>query len=202
MIMKKIYKSLMKDSRAASVPDAAKHIAFTFDDGPSENTELLLNGLSERNAKASFFLIGSKAESSPELVKLIYDGGHLIGNHTYSHVDLKKCSKAEAAQEIARTNAVIESITGEKPRFMRPPFGAYTRLMLRRIDETPVLWSMCPKDWKYEDDEEHIFNYIVKHARDGQIVLLHDDRPATVPAALRAMDVLAAQGFEFVRVDF
>ena len=186
---------------AQGVSEAPKQIAFTFDDGPSENTEALLRGLSERGAKASFFLIGSRAERDPELVKRIYDEGHLIGNHTYSHINLRKASSSEAAEQIARTNAIIESITGEKPAFMRPPYGAYTGLMLERIDEIPILWSMCPKDWEHEDDEEYIFNYIVEHARDGQIVLLHDPRPATVPAVLRAMDVLAERGFEFVRAD-
>lgn len=190
-----------KSYEAKNVSDSPKQIAFTFDDGPGENTEMLLDGLHERGAKASFFLIGSKAEKNPELVARIYGEGHLIGNHTYSHVNLRKASRAETKEQIDKTNAIIEEITGEKPAFIRPPYGAYSPLMLERIDEIPILWSMCPKDWEHGDDEDYICNYIVEHAKDGQIVLLHDPRPATVPAVLRAMDILKEEGYEFVRAD-
>lgn len=190
-----------KSYEAEAVSECSKQIAFTFDDGPGGNTEMLLDGLKERNAKASFFLLGSKAEDCPELVARMFDEGHLVGNHTYSHVNLRKCSNSEIKEQIEKTNAVLESITGEAPSFIRPPYGAYTGLMLERIDEIPVLWSMCPKDWEHENDEDYICSYIVEHARDGQIVLLHDPRPATVPAVLRAMDILKEEGYEFVRAD-
>lgn len=178
-----------------------KQIAFTFDDGPGEYTEQLLEGLRERDAKVSFFLLGSRAEQSPEIVAEIYADGHLIGNHTYSHINLRKCSKSDAREQIEKTNEIIEEITGERPKFMRPPYGAYSWLTLERLDEIAVLWSMCPKDWEHEDDVDYICNYIVEHAKDGQIVLLHDRRPATVPAVLKAMDILKEDGYEFVRAD-
>ena len=197
----KIYKSIMKDLRASSESDAPKRIAFTFDDGPSENTGMLLEGLSKLNAKASFFLLGSHAEQYPELVEQMYSDGHLIGNHTYSHINMRKSSKSEVLEELNKTDAVIEEITGEKPKFVRPPYGAFSGLTLENIDKIAVIWSMCPKDWEHEDDEEYICNYIVEHAHDGQIVLLHDPRPATVPAVLKAMDILKEEGFEFVRAD-
>ena len=184
-----------------SVSDSPKQIAFTFDDGPGEYTAELLDGLSERNAKASFFLLGSHVEKFPELVAKMYEDGHLVGNHTYSHINLRKASKAELEEQIEKTNTAIEEITGEKPKFFRPPYGAYAGLTLERTDEIAVLWSMCPKDWEHEDDEDYICNYIVEHAKDGQIVLLHDARAATVPAVLRAMDILKEDGFEFVRAD-
>ena len=190
-----------KSYSAESVSNSTKQIALTFDDGPGENTEMLLEGLRERDAKASFFLLGSLAEKYPELVEKMYADGHLIGNHTYSHINIRKSSASEAKEQIAKTDAIIEEITGEKPKFIRPPYGAYTGLDLERIDEIAVLWSMCPKDWEHENDEDYICNYIVEHARDGQIVLLHDPKPATVPAVLRAIDILKEDGFEFVRAD-
>ena len=186
---------------AEPVSKSRKQIALTFDDGPGENTAMLLEGLRERGAKASFFLLGSHAEDYPELVEQMYADGHLIGNHTYSHVNLRKSSKAEISGQIEKTNAIIEEITGERPKFIRPPYGAFTGLTLEHIDEIAILWSMCPKDWEHETDEDYICNYIVEHARDGQIVLLHDPRPATVPAVLRAIDILKEEGFEFVRAD-
>ena len=107
---------------------------------------------------------------------------------------------AEIKDEIDHTNELIESITGERPRFLRPPYGYYTGAMLNKIDSIAVLWSSSPRDWVHID-EEYIYSWFLEHARDGDIVLLHDTKDATVPAVLRAIDTLTEQGFEFVRVD-
>ena len=186
---------------AESVSESKKQIAFTFDDGPGEYTSLLLEGLREREAKASFFLLGCYAEQYPELVAEIHDDGHLIGNHTYSHINMFKSTISEVQEQLEKTDSIIEEITGEKPEFVRPPYGAFTDITLERINKIAVMWSMCPKDWEHEDDADYICNYIVEHAKDGQIVLLHDPRPATVTAVLKAMDILKEAGFEFVRAD-
>ena len=89
-------------------------IALTFDDGPSEKcTGRLLDGLKERGVKATFFLIGENAEKNPELVKRIDEEGHLIGNHTYHHVEITKISDTEAINEIQQTDEVVYSIIGK-----------------------------------------------------------------------------------------
>ena len=103
--------------------DFEKQIALTFDDGPGKYTQELLDGLRERGVKASFFLMGSKVEKRPELVKTMHEDGHLVGCHTWSHINFLKCTEDEIADEIARTNDLIESITGERPQFLRPPYG-------------------------------------------------------------------------------
>ncbi|MCF0137721.1 MAG: polysaccharide deacetylase family protein [Oscillospiraceae bacterium] len=177
-----------------------RQIALTFDDGPGKYTEELLEGLRERNVKVSFFLMGSKAEKHPELVEAMYSDGHLVGNHTYSHISFFKSSGDEIAEELAETSDIIESITGERPIFFRPPYGYYTGLMLNRIDMIAVLWSETPRDWEISD-EDMICERIVSEARDGQIILLHDTKEGTVPAVLRAIDILMSEGYEFVRVD-
>lgn len=98
-------------------------IAITFDDGPSGRyTGRLLDGLKERNVKASFFLIGENAEENPVLVERIYKEGHLIGNHTYSHVQMTHLSEEAAVREIEKTDQVISAITGEHVAYMRPSF--------------------------------------------------------------------------------
>ena len=103
-------------------------IAITFDDGPSGRyTGRLLDGLKERNVKASFFLIGENAEENPVLVEKIYKEGHLIGNHTYSHVQMTHPSEEATVREIEKTDQVISAITGEHVAYMRPPFGAWQR---------------------------------------------------------------------------
>ncbi len=180
--------------------DCKKQIALTFDDGPGEHTQELLDGLRERNVKASFFLMGRKLENRAEVVEHMHEDGHLIGCHTWSHINFFKSSREEIAEEIDSTNNLIEQITGERPQFFRPPYGYYTGLQLNRIDMVAVLWSDTPRDW-VNIDVDYICDYLVSRARDGDIVLLHDTKEATVPAVLQAIDILLDEGYEFVRVD-
>lgn len=189
-----------KDYYTENTAKASKQIAITFDDGPGKYTEELLDGLRERNVNASFFLMGSKAEKRPELVEMMHEDGHLIGNHTYSHISFFKSGFGVIAEELDKTDSIIESIIGERTEFYRPPYGYYTPFQLNRIDKKAVLWSSTPRDW-VNTDVDYICNYIVDHARDGQIILVHDTKEATVPAVLKAIDILQAEGYEFVRVD-
>ena len=134
-----------KTYSAAHVSQAKKQIALTFDDGPGKHTRQLLDGLRERGVKASFFLMGSKVERRPELVKTMHDDGHLIGCHTWSHISFFEHTDAEIKDEIDRTNTLIESITGERPKFLRPPYGYYTGAILNKIDSIAILWSASPR---------------------------------------------------------
>ena len=155
-----------KTYSAEHVSQSKKQIALTFDDGPGKHTQQLLDGLRERNVKASFFLMGSKVEKRPEIVKTMHDDGHLIGCHTWSHISFFEHTDEEIAEEIDRTNKLIESITGEYPRFLRPPYGYYTGAMLNKIDSIAILWSASPRDWVHID-EEYIYNWFLDHARRG-----------------------------------
>lgn len=176
-------------------------IAITFDDGPSGRyTGRLLDGLKERNVKASFFLIGENAEENPELVERIYKEGHLIGNHTYSHVQMTHLSEEAAVGEIERTDQVISAITGEHVAYMRPPFGAWQRELEVRMEVLPVLWSVDPLDWTTENVDE-IVSKVVTEVEEGDIILLHDCYASSVEAALRIVDILQKEGYEFVTVD-
>lgn len=176
-------------------------IAITFDDGPSSHyTGRLLDGLKERNVKASFFLIGENAEESPVLVERIYKEGHLIGNHTYSHVQMTHLSEEAAVREIEKTDQVISAITGEHVAYMRPPFGAWQRELEVRMEVLPVLWSVDPLDWTTENVDE-IVSKVVTEVEEGDIILLHDCYASSVEAALRIVDILQKEGYEFVTVD-
>ena len=150
--------------------------------------------------KASFFLIGENAEENPELVERIYKEGHLIGNHTYSHVQMTHLSEKEAANEIERTDQVISAITGEHVAYMRPPFGAWQRELEIKMEVLPVLWSVDPLDWTTENVDE-IVSKVVTEVEEGDIILLHDCYAASVGAALRIVDILQKEGYEFVTVD-
>lgn len=186
---------------ASATPIEAPKIALTFDDGPSTAwTPALLDGLKERGVKATFFLIGENADKNPEIVKRMADEGHLIGNHTYHHVELTKVSENEARLELADTSAVIVRITGKEPEYMRPPFGAWQRKLEQEIQMLPVLWTIDPLDWTTENQDE-IVNKVVTEAEKNDIILLHDCYKSSIEAGLRIVDILQEEGFVFVTVD-
>ena len=186
---------------SSSMVEEPPKIAITFDDGPSSQcTGRLLDGLKERNVKATFFLIGENAKENPELVKRLDEEGHLIGNHTYHHVEITKVSDEEAKKEILDTNEVITSITGKSVEYMRPPFGLWQRNLKMEIEVLPVMWTIDPLDWTTENVDE-IVNKVVTEAEENDIILLHDCYDSSVDAALRIIDILQKKGFEFVTVD-
>lgn len=186
---------------ASATPVEAPKIALTFDDGPSTAwTPALLDGLKERGVKATFFLIGENADKNPEIVKRMAEEGHLIGNHTYHHVELTKVSENEARLELADTGAVIVRITGKEPEYMRPPFGAWQRKLEQEIQMLPVLWTIDPLDWTTENQDE-IVNKVVTEAEENDIILLHDCYKSSIEAGLRIVDILQEEGFVFVTVD-
>lgn len=186
---------------ASATPVEAPKIALTFDDGPSAAwTPALLDGLKERGVKATFFLIGENADKNPEIVKRMAEEGHLIGNHTYHHVELTKVSENEARLELADTSAVIVRITGKEPEYMRPPFGAWQRKLEQEIQMLPVLWTIDPLDWTTENQDE-IVNKVVTEAEENDIILLHDCYKSSIEAGLRIVDILREEGFVFVTVD-
>ncbi len=176
-------------------------IAITFDDGPHSNyTELLLDGLKERGVRASFFVVGERIKGNEELILRMSEEGHLIGNHTYSHIQLSMVNEEAVYEEIDRTNAEIESITGNKVEYIRPPYGTYDEELECAINMSEVMWTIDPKDWDTKDVDK-IVEAVVNEASDGDIILLHDIYPSSVAAALKIIDELQDKGFVFVTVD-
>ena len=178
-------------------------IALTFDDGPSAAyTEKLLDGLRERDVHATFFLIGENIEKGDNalLVRQMARDGHLIGNHTYHHVEITKLSDEEAMYEINKTDELIAAITGQRVQYIRPPFGVWQRELENHLDVLPVMWTVDPLDWTTENVDE-VVNKVVSQAKENDIILLHDCYKSSVEAALRIVDLLKAEGFEFVTVD-
>lgn len=178
-----------------------KKICLSFDDGPDPRyTPQLLDGLAKRGAKASFFLTGKNAERYPKLVKRIYDEGHLIGNHTYSHIQLTKSNRDSFKKELIRTNEIISGITGEEVVFVRPPYGTWDKSFEEELNMFPVLWNIDPLDWSRRD-ASRIVGDVTSKARENAIILMHDEYPSTVKAALQIVDELQKQGYEFVTVE-
>lgn len=186
--------------REEGVCEPGPRIALTFDDGPGPYTERLLDGLKERGVKASFFLIGRSVKEYPEAVKRMEEEGHLIGNHTYSHVKLKGLSPEETRREIQKTDEAVYEITGKHVAYLRPPFGQWEEDLELTYPVLPVMWTVDPLDWTTENVEE-IVDRVVTQAGENDMILLHDCYDSSVEAALRIVDRLLAEGFDFVRVD-
>lgn len=178
-----------------------RKIALTFDDGPHPYyTEQLLKGLKERNVKATFFIIGKNAEDYPEIVKQIYEDGHLIGNHTYNHTQLTSQNEESFKEEIVKTNEIIKGITGEDTIYVRPPYGSWNKEFEKELNLFPVLWNIDPLDW-CSSDVSCIVNTVCGKAKENGIILMHDQYKTTVTAALKIVDELMEEGYEFVTVD-
>ena len=175
-------------------------VALTFDDGPGIYTGELLSGLKERGVKASFFVLGERVAGNEEYILQMQTDGHLIGNHTFSHVKLDTLNADAACDEVRKTCDAIESVTGEEVRYIRPPYGSYNDKLECTINLTKVLWTVDPQDWNTTDVDK-IVNHVVNNVRDGDIILLHDIYSTSVAAALRIVDELQVRGFVFVTVD-
>ncbi len=176
-------------------------IALTFDDGPHPvYTEELLDGLKKRNVLATFFLIGNNIEGNEEIVKRMAKEGHLIGSHTYNHVQLNKLSESKAKEEVLKGCNKIYETTGVYTSFVRPPFGEWKKNLDFCVTMIPVSWNVDSLDWKLQNTEK-IVKRVVKDVKEGDIILMHDIFETSVQAAFQIIDALEKENYEFVTVD-
>lgn len=195
ILVKKVYmEGKEKDTEA-------QKIALTFDDGPHPYyTEQLLDGLKERGVVATFFVTGEHASLHPDVIKRMQEEGHLIGNHTYSHMQLTSRNRADFKEELIKTNEIIEEITGVEVEYVRPPYGAWDKSFEEELNMIPVLWTIDPMDW-CSSNVSRITERITNKARENAIILMHDYYDTSVTAALMAVDELLKEGYEFVTVE-
>lgn len=176
-------------------------IAITFDDGPHPcYTQQLLDGLKDRGVKATFFVTGEHAEQYPDIIRRMNEEGHLIGNHTYSHIQLSNGNRQTYKEELIQTNEIISHITGREVLFVRPPYGSWDKSLEKDLNMFPVLWNIDPLDW-CSDNVSCIVTKVCSKAGENDIILMHDCYDSSVTAALQIVDELTAQGYEFVTVD-
>ena len=181
--------------------------ALTFDDGPSINTPHLLDMLEEYGIPATFFLLGNQAERHPDIVKRILAEGHEVGNHSYSHPNLRAVSLARKEEELRRTDTILRNL-GATPQFMRPPYGSFdaaTEKVAESLGLSLMLWSMDSRDWQRLPD-----NYATLRNNRGTvyapgtlrgIFLFHDSHKRTVDDLPRIVRDLRAGGCQrFVTV--
>jgi peptidoglycan/xylan/chitin deacetylase (PgdA/CDA1 family) len=183
---------------------AQPYIAMTFDDGPHKtNTPRLLDMLRQRNIKATFYVIGSNVDMYPQITRRIVAEGHEIGNHTYTHSNLKTLSDAKVRWEMEKTRASIVKATGVLPRTMRPPYGAiYQRqreMIFNEYGYPTIMWAVDPQDWQ-RPGVSVVRSRILADTSNGSIVLAHDLHGSTVDAMPTTLDGLLAKGFKFITV--
>lgn len=180
---------------------SSKKVALTFDDGPHPYyTEQLLDGLKERNVKVTFFVTGEHAALHPDIIKRIHEEGHLIGNHTYSHIQLKTDNREIYMEELLETEEVIMEIIGEEVVYVRPPYGTWDKELESELDMIPVLWTVDTLDW-CSQDAASVVRKVISNVEENDIILMHDYYDVTVTAALNIVDALVEEGYTFVTVE-
>lgn len=188
-------------SVSENAPEEIKRAALTFDDGPHPvYTEKLLDALKERGVAATFFVTGEHAELHPDIIKRMHEEGHLIGNHTYSHIRLSSSNSEKFRNELVKTNEILRGITGEETQYVRPPYGSWDKKFETELNMFPVLWNVDPLDWR-TSDASRVADTVIKKASDNSIILMHDYYSSSVDAAIIVVDALMKQGYEFVTVD-
>lgn len=186
-------------SNDGDIPGGA--VALTFDDGPHQiYTAKLLDGLKERGVHATFFLMGENIEGNEDLVRRMQEDGHLIGNHSYRHIQLTKAGEDAVCQAVEQTEELIEDITGSRPEYLRPPYGDWNENLECRMNLTTVFWTVDSMDWKLKNTAK-VVRRVEKDIKPGDIILMHDIFPTSVEAALQLIDNLQAEGYTFVTVD-
>jgi peptidoglycan/xylan/chitin deacetylase (PgdA/CDA1 family) len=179
--------------------DRSRRVALTFDDGPSQMTPDYLNILREKGVHATFFLIGMNVQREPGMAAMIEDSGNEIGNHTFSHLDLRKSSLTYDVADILKGQNIIEQETHQKPSLLRPPGGDLSVPVIKKIQQlgyTIIYWNIDPQDWMEVATPEKIINNVMTHVRPGSIILLHEGKRPTLEALPQLIDDLKKQGYE------
>ena len=157
---------------------AGRRVALTFDDGPDpQRTPAVLDLLARQGVRATFFVVGARAEAHPELVRRMATEGHVVGNHSYTHSwRFPLRSLGRTMEELRRTGEVLHRITGRQPRLFRPPFGVTNPTIaraVRRLGLDPVGWSIRSLDTMGQSPER-VAARILRRLHPGAVILLHD----------------------------
>lgn len=191
------YSAAVKSSR---IDPSKKMVALTYDDGPSSSvTNRILDVLQKYDAKATFFVIGSRVDTYSASLVRAYKLGCEIGNHTYTHINLPSYSNSEILNEVNKTNAVIKKYTGENPTIIRAPGGATSERVRNTVKMPFIYWSVDTRDWEHRTASKTV-SAIKNNVRDGSIILMHDIYSATASASETVIPWLIGQGYQLVTV--
>jgi peptidoglycan/xylan/chitin deacetylase (PgdA/CDA1 family) len=184
-------------------------IALTFDDGPDNKyTPAILDILGKYHVKATFFVLGVRAQANPAIIKRIVNEGHAIGNHSYNHANPDKLTEAQFEKQFTRTQVILREMIGFEPKLFRTPYGALQENQLKWAASYGLIavnWDIDSLDWKELNSTQVLAN-ILEHTHRGAIVLQHSaggddqDLSGTVKALPIVIEKLRKQGFKLVTV--
>lgn len=175
-----------------------KQVAITFDDGPSKHTAELLDVLKENDIRVTFFLVGNRISSYKNTVKRLVEEGHEIGYHSWEHENQTKLSNSKIASDYEKAAKALKKASGGEFTLWRAPGGNRNDRVLQQIDLPHIMWSFDTLDWKYRSSSRTC--KVIKKAKDGDIVLLHDLHKTTVKGAIKALQQMQAGDYEFLTV--
>ena len=188
---------------SAAAANGEKLIAITYDDGPSQYTAELLDGLKARGAKATFFVVGYQAQARPSIVQREWMEGHQVANHTWDHPQLTKQSAAGVQSQLSRTDAMLDRAIGFDQNYMlRPPYGDYSNdvvLTARGMGYEVIQWSVDSLDWK-NLGVQPMTDRATKSVQSGDIILFHNDSQYILDALPTILKSYREQGFTVVPV--
>lgn len=207
---KAIYVSMdMKQAVFSKGTREQKVVALSFDDGPHPKYTIeILDILKEYDIKATFFVLGIHAEKYPKIIKRQVEEGHEIGNHSYSHIDMRRATKKQILEEFKKTQEIIYSVANIRPKVFRPPYGNYNKEVIEIVssDDIPiVLWTFYQdsKDWS-NPGVDSIIETTLSKVQNGDIILFHDyvykNESHTVEALKTIIPRLIEEGYKFVTI--
>ena len=183
--------------------DPSQHktrIAFTFDDGPGEYTDELLDCLEENNAHATFFMLGQNVGSWESTVQRMADIGCEIGSHSWDHPNLYDLSMDSVAKEFSDTDAALEKACGQKASVARAPYGNWSDDIISTVGKPFFTWSLDSMDWSYLDVNKDYDAVMNGDLTDGSIILMHDIHEPSVQAAIKMIPELVQKGYKLMTV--
>lgn len=183
--------------------DPSQHktrIAFTFDDGPGEYTDQLLDCLEQNNAHATFFMLGQNVENWQSEVQRMVDIGCEIGSHSWDHLNLYNLDMDAVAKEFSDTDAALEKACGQKASVARAPYGNWSDDIIATVQKPFFTWSLDSLDWSYKDVDKDYNEIMNGDLTDGSIILMHDIHEPSVQAAIKMIPELVAKGYKLMTV--
>ncbi|TBL67904.1 polysaccharide deacetylase family protein [Paenibacillus thalictri] len=195
------------DSFLLKAPHSRQKAALTFDDAPDDKyTPQVLDILKKYNVKATFFVVGSRAEKHPGMVKRMVQEGHIVGNHSYNHALFPKLDDDTFKHQINKTDDIINKLTGYNPKFFRPPYGEISESQLNWAASRNILvvnWNVDSQDWR-QVNEQRVIHNVMKDVKPGCIILQHSaggpgqDLSGTVKALPSIIEQIRAKGISLV----
>lgn len=185
-------------SKESKIDPDKPMMALTFDDGPGERTDELLDVLEQYDAHATFFMQGIHVKTYKKEIKRMVEIGCELGNHTYDHPQLTK-EMDGGVNQVGKTNELLKEVCGQPATVLRPPYGAVNDQVKASVGMPMILWNIDTLDWKTKDVQNTV-NVVLTTADDGDIVLMHDIHSASIDAAIELIPRLIAEGYQLVTV--